>query len=68
MRSNPIARKGSRTPDEAGMHLPRTPHEPNYVELAWAVRRITPIQAKYISMFYGEEILRALLPAAADAA
>jgi hypothetical protein len=30
------------------------------VELVWAVRRITPTQAKYIKMFYGEEVLRAL--------
>jgi hypothetical protein len=31
------------------------------VELVWAVRRITPVQAKYIAMFYGEEVLDALL-------
>ncbi len=54
-------RKGSRTPDEAGMHLSHVPHEPNYVELVWAVRRITPIQAKYIGMFYGEATVAALL-------
>lgn len=53
--------KGGRTPAEAGMHLGHTPHEPNYVELVWAVRRITPVQAKYIGMFYGEEVVRALL-------
>jgi len=55
-------RKGSRLPEEAGLHLDRVPHEPNYVELVWAVRRITPVQAKYIRMFYGEETLRALYP------
>ena len=54
-------RKGNRTPDEAGMHPGHSPHEPNYVELVWAVRRITPVQAKYIGMFYGEEVLQALL-------
>lgn len=53
-------RKGSLLPDEAGMHPIHPPHEPNYVELVWAVRRITPIQARYIAMFYGEEVLRAL--------
>jgi 5-methylcytosine-specific restriction endonuclease McrA len=53
-------RKGSMLPDEAGMHPIHAPHEPNYVELVWAVRRITPIQAKYIAMFYGEDVLRAL--------
>jgi hypothetical protein len=36
------------------------PHEPNYVELVWAVRRITVVQSKYIRMFYGEDVLRAL--------
>ena len=36
------------------------PHEPNHVQLIWAVRRVTPIQARYIGMFYGEEILSAL--------
>lgn len=54
-------RKGSRTPEEAGLSLLTTPHEPNYVELVWAVRKVTPIQAKWIRMFYGEEVLQALL-------
>jgi 5-methylcytosine-specific restriction endonuclease McrA len=53
-------RKGSRLPNEVGMHLVRTPIEPNYVQLIWAVRRITAVQAKYIRMFYGEDVLRAL--------
>lgn len=53
-------RKGSRTPDEAGMPLRTVPREPNYVHLVWAVRRVTPIQAKYVRMFYGEDALEAL--------
>ena len=53
-------RKASHLMDECGMHLVRRPSEPNYVELVWAVRRVTPVQAKYIGMFYGEEILAAL--------
>ncbi len=53
-------RKGSHLLDEVGMHPIHAPHEPNYVELVWAVRKITPTQAKYIRMFYGEEVLRAL--------
>jgi 5-methylcytosine-specific restriction endonuclease McrA len=53
-------RKGSRMPAEAAMHPAHEPHEPNYVELVWAVRRITPVQAKYIRMFYGADVLRAL--------
>jgi 5-methylcytosine-specific restriction endonuclease McrA len=53
-------RKGSHLPDEVAMHPAHLPHEPNYVELVWAVRRITPVQAKYIRMFYGADVLRAL--------
>jgi hypothetical protein len=30
------------------------------VELIWAVRRVTPIQARYIRMFYGEDVLKAI--------
>jgi hypothetical protein len=30
------------------------------VHLSWAVRRLTPIQAKYIRTFYGEDTLREL--------
>lgn len=55
-------RKGNRLPREVGMKLRSVPSEPNHVELVWAVRRITPVQAKYISMFYGEDVLRALQP------
>ena len=53
-------RKGSHLPEEVGMHPMHIPIEPNYVELVWAVRRITSVQAKYIRMFYGEDVLRAL--------
>lgn len=61
-------RKGSHLPVEVGMHPLHAPHEPNYVELVWAVRRITTVQAKYIRMFYGEDVLRALQPQPDDAA
>lgn len=54
-------RKASHLPEEIGMHLMHKPTEPNYVELVWAVRRVTHVQAKYIAMFYGEEVLAALL-------
>ena len=53
-------RKANHLPDECGLHPLRPPTEPNYVELVWAVRRVTDVQAKYIAMFYGEEVLRAL--------
>jgi 5-methylcytosine-specific restriction endonuclease McrA len=54
-------RKGSHLPDEVHMHPIQLPREPNYVELVWAVRKVTPTQAKYIGMFYGEEVVRALV-------
>jgi 5-methylcytosine-specific restriction endonuclease McrA len=53
-------RKGSHLPHEVAMFPLHAPQEPNYVELIWAVRRITPVQAKYIRMFYGADVLRAL--------
>ena len=59
-------RKGNRLPREVGMNLLTVPSEPNHVELVWAVRRITPVQAKYISMFYGDDVLRALQPQLVD--
>ncbi|MGD8497000.1 MAG: HNH endonuclease, partial [Gemmatimonadales bacterium] len=53
-------RKGNQTPEEAHMRLHSEPAEPTGVELIWAVRRVTPIQARYIKMFYGESALQAL--------
>jgi 5-methylcytosine-specific restriction endonuclease McrA len=53
-------RKGSRTPAEAGLELLTVPREPNYVHLVWAVRRVTPIQARWIGMFYGEDTVEML--------
>jgi len=46
-------RKGNRLPEEAGLTLLSKPREPNHVHLVWAVRKLTPIQAKYIGKFYG---------------
>jgi 5-methylcytosine-specific restriction endonuclease McrA len=53
-------RKGNHLPEEIGMHPLLPPHEPHFVHLAWAVRRLTSTQAKYIKLFYGDEVLRAL--------
>jgi 5-methylcytosine-specific restriction endonuclease McrA len=50
-------RKAHHLPDEIGMHLLHPPVEPHFVHLSWAVRRLTPIQAKYIRMFYGVGVL-----------
>lgn len=53
-------RKGSHLPEQCGLRPNRPPREPNYVELVWAVRRVTDVQAKYIAMFYGDDVLAAL--------
>jgi len=53
-------RKGNRLPDECGMYPHSHPHEPHFVHLSWAVRRLTLTQAKYIRLFYGPEALKAL--------
>jgi 5-methylcytosine-specific restriction endonuclease McrA len=53
-------KKGNALPEEVGLHLLSVPREPNYVELVWAVRRVTDVQAKYVAMFYGPEVLEAL--------
>ncbi len=50
-------RKGNGLPEEVGMGLRSAPREPDYVHLVWAVRRVTPVQSKYIRMFYGQEAL-----------
>ena len=50
-------RKGNRMPEEIGMHPLTHPFEPHFDHLSWAVRRLTPIQSKYIRLFYGEETL-----------
>jgi 5-methylcytosine-specific restriction endonuclease McrA len=50
-------RKANHLPDECGMHLIHAPVEPHFVHLSWAVRRLTPTQAKYIRMFYGADVL-----------
>ncbi|MFI5206999.1 MAG: HNH endonuclease [Gemmatimonadales bacterium] len=54
------ARKGNHLPEEVGMHPMHAPCEPHFVHLAWAVRRLTPIQARYIRLFYGREVLEEL--------
>lgn len=53
-------RKGDRTPEEAGLRLLTVPVEPDYVQLVWAVRRVTPIQVRWIGRFYGEDAVALL--------
>ena len=42
------------------MHPLTHPIEPHFVHLSWAVRRLTPIQARYIRTFYGDQVLHQL--------
>jgi len=53
-------KKGNQLPYEAGLYPRVPPHEPHFVHLSWAVRRLTATQAKYIRLFYGDAALRAL--------
>ena len=53
-------RKGNRLPDQCGMYPLKRPAEPHFVYLSWAVRKLTPVQAKYIRMFYGSGTLQEL--------
>ena len=50
-------RKANRMPSEIGMQPLHPPVEPHFVHLSWAVRRLTPTQARYIRLFYGAETL-----------
>ena len=54
------ARKGNSLPAEIGMEPLTVPTEPHFVHLAWAVRRLTPTQARYIRLFYGADTLAQL--------
>jgi 5-methylcytosine-specific restriction endonuclease McrA len=53
-------KKANRLPEEAGMKVRTRPREPNYVRLVWAVRRVTDAQAKYVGLFYGEDVLASI--------
>ena len=53
-------RKANHLPSEIGMHPLTPPSEPHFVHLSWAVRRLTPIQSRYIRLFYGQEMLEQL--------
>jgi len=52
--------KADRLLRECGFRLLTEPREPNHVELIWAVRSVTPVQAKYIGTFYGQDVVAAL--------
>jgi 5-methylcytosine-specific restriction endonuclease McrA len=53
-------RKANHMPEEIGMHPLHPPTEPHFVHLSWAVRRLTPTQARYIRLFYGDAVLKQL--------
>jgi 5-methylcytosine-specific restriction endonuclease McrA len=51
-------KKADCTPAEAGLRLRSQPTVPKRVELHWMVRRMTPLQAKWITAFYGEDVVK----------
>jgi 5-methylcytosine-specific restriction endonuclease McrA len=53
-------RKANHLPDEINMHPLHRPLEPHFVHLSWAVRKLTPTQARYIKLFYGTDVLHQL--------
>jgi 5-methylcytosine-specific restriction endonuclease McrA len=53
-------RKADRVPQEAGMTLRVVPAEPHFVHLEWSVRRLTPLQRKYVVQFFGKDVADAL--------
>lgn len=53
-------RKADHLLTEIRMHLAHPPVEPHFVHLSWAVRRLTPTQARYIKLFYGGDVVRQL--------
>ncbi len=55
-------KKADHLPNECGIAPLSEPREPDHVELVWAVRKVTPVQAKYIGIFYGRDVLTALYP------
>lgn len=52
------SKKADRTPSEAGMKLRKVPTEPRMVGLRWQIRKLTPMQRKYVELFYGEDFLK----------
>lgn len=54
------ARKGNRLVEESGLKLIAIPVEPHFVYLTWAVRKLTPVQSRYIRLFYGSDTLEQL--------
>ena len=53
-------RKANHLVREIGMQLLHQPVEPHFVHLSWAVRPLTPTQARYIKLFYGADVVHRL--------
>lgn len=49
------SRKDNKTPSEAGLKLRRKPQVPNMIQLKWQIRKLTPMQEKYVRMFFGDD-------------
>jgi len=54
------SKKDNKTPKEAGLRLRSIPGEPQLVHLRWQVRKLTAMQQKYVTMFYGADAVKGL--------
>lgn len=52
-------KKGDKSLKDSGLKLLSTPTTPDLVWLKWSVRKLTPMQRKYVTMFYGEDVTKA---------
>jgi len=52
--------KGSLPLARSGLTLRVVPAEPHFVRLEWKVRSLTPLQEKYVRMFFGDGVAESL--------
>lgn len=52
--------KGSLPLAKSGLTLRITPAAPHFVRLEWKVRSLTPMQEKYVRMFFGDDVAESL--------
>lgn len=52
--------KGSLPLARSGLALGVTPAEPHFVRLEWKVRSLTPLQEKYVRIFFGDKVAESL--------
>lgn len=53
-------KKGDRSLEDSGLALLTAPTVPDMVWLKWSVRKLTPLQARYVEYFYGAAAVRGI--------